>query len=188
MLFQNLLFITVYYNNIFQIAGAHHINNIVNNSLLFENFDIISISRFLAIKIELDGETYHKFLICIDLEGLPADRLDNILKEIIKNSDNFFEYLRFLLAEDISKDDILKEFEKHPENAKNHGDANQWFQELPIFENLLVAASRNPQKLREVDKVIKRLDFEYEGKPIIPQQFRSFWEKFKKATFKGGLE
>lgn len=158
----------------------------INNELQFENFDILSVSRFLAFKIEKAGETYHKFLICIDIEGLPDDRLDNLYRAIIDSSEKFFEYIRFILTEDISKDDILKEFEKQPDTVKNHADVNEWFQDLPIYENLLVAASRNPKKLQEVDEIIKRLDYEHEGKPIIPPPFRIFWEKFTQTIFSEG--
>jgi len=56
---------------------------------------------------------------------------------------------------------------------------------MPIFEQLLVAASRNPQRLLEVDRVIASLR-EADGEGVIPHDFLSLWrsskQRYRKRT------
>lgn len=47
-----------------------------------------------------------------------------------------------------------------------------------FYEQLLVAASRHPRKLADVDEVIRRLTDE-NGEPIVPEAFLRFWEAFR---------
>ena len=56
-----------------------------------------------------------------------------------------------------------------------------WDFDMPIFEQLLVTASRNPRRLLEVDRVISSLH-ESNGKSVIPDDFLSLWEVFKAAV------
>ena len=43
------------------------------------------------------------FLMKIDIVGLPETRVSTILKAIISDRDKFYEYLRFLLADEFDK-------------------------------------------------------------------------------------
>jgi len=154
-------------------------------SIVFRNLGEVELSRFLHFRIEGGDEAYHEFLVRIEIENLPADRLENILRKIIDSSDKFFEYLRFLLADEVTKEDLLAtgqddgSQESHPEGGEG------WQANLPIYEQLLVVASRDPRRLAEVDEIIRHLsttDKEEEdlgGKPIIPDAFLSFWEAFR---------
>ena len=103
--------------------------------------------------------------------------LDNIFKSIINSRDKFFAYLRFLLTDELSKEDLEGD---PPEKGDNGGNGPGWDFEMPIFEQLLVAASRNPRRLLEVDQVISSLR-EEEGDGVVPDDFLSLWEVFKAA-------
>ena len=50
----------------------------------------------------------------------------------------------------------------------------------PVFENLLIAASRYPDKLKSIDTLIQRLKSESSQleEPIITEEFESFWGVF----------
>lgn len=150
----------------------------------FENLSEVEISRFLRVRIEdtrgEEKESAQEFLWKIDIEGLPADRLENILRKIIDSPDKFFDYLRFLLADEITKDDLLQMTEVD-ENLKSYGDdAGDWGLQLPIYEQLLVTAARCPSKLIEVDEIIRHLTSESHSSDwVIPETFLSFWEVFR---------
>lgn len=150
--------------------------------LSFKNIDVLHLSQFLQFKIEQRGKLYHQFLVHIKIKGIPKDRLSSLFKAIIDSQDKFFEYLRFLLAGEITKDDILREFQEYPEHAKNHADVDSWFHELPIYESMLEAASRNPKKLIEVDAIIDRLSKDSDMDSVIPPAFLNFWQQFKRAV------
>lgn len=147
----------------------------------FTNIGEIELSRFVHFRIESDnGELRHEFLLRVDLEGLPDDRLDNILRKIIDSRDKFFDYLRFLLADEITKEDLLEMVGGAPD-AGTPDDSESWHERLPIYEQLLVTASRSPSKLRAVDELIRHLAADSrEEKSVIPESFLTFWENFRR--------
>ena len=114
-----------------------------------------------------------------EIEGLPATRLDCIVKGIVSSTEQFFEYLRFLLTEEFSKSDFQNPPPRH--RKKRSGDNDLFFgSELPLFECIVVAASRDPAKMRAVDSVIRRLSAEdATDTPLIPPEFLAFWEVFR---------
>lgn len=150
------------------------------NPLLFENIRETDLSRFMAFSIVADGETLRRFVVRYELDGMPPGRLDSIFKSIVSNRDKFFEYLRFLLTDEVSKGDITND--PTGSKSKGHGEDDDFFLhgELPIFERLIVAASRDPMKLKAVDKVIERLrSTDGEEEAPIPPEFLDFWEVFR---------
>lgn len=158
-------------------------------SCVFANIGEVELSRFLQIRIEDEWEdSAREFLFRIDIANLPQDRLENILRRIIDTQDKFFDYLRFLLADEITKEDLLAtgDVESPPDTSSDAEDG--WRGDLPIYEQLLVVASREPRKLREIDEVIRHLSArvddgsgapEESRKPVIPEAFLSFWNAFR---------
>lgn len=151
------------------------------NHIIFRNLAEVELSRFLHFSITgKGGELQHQFLLKIDIEDLPEDRLENILKKIIDSQDKFFEYLRFLLAEDITKEDLLSVGEDTKHIIHNDDAAGDWHVNLPIYEQLLVVASRSPRKLKDIDDAVQKLTPSDEtSKKIIPESFLSFWGAFR---------
>jgi len=149
------------------------------NECFFNNLAEADLSQFVAFTISADGETMRHFLLKYEISGLPPTRLDRIVKGIVSNTDQFFEYLRFLLADEFSKSD----FERSPADRYKRGgnDGDDFFApELPLFESMIVAASRDPEKMRAVDGVIQRLKTsDATVPPLIPQAFLDFWEIFR---------
>lgn len=113
-----------------------------HNSLCFPNINETSLSRFLHFTIWDDDETLREFLVRIDVAGMPDSRLDNIFKSIIDSRDKFFAYHRFLLTDELSKEDLEDEPANKGPGPKRDG--TSWEFDMPIFEQLLVTASRNP--------------------------------------------
>lgn len=145
--------------------------------LTFANISETNLSRFLHVAIRDGDLTIREFLVRIEVDGIPSTRLDNIFKSIINSRDKFFTYLRFLLTDELSKEDLDT---PPPKSGKHPASGAGWDLDMPIFEQLLVTASRNPQRLREVDRVIASLR-EADGEGVIPTEFLSLWEVFKAA-------
>jgi hypothetical protein len=149
------------------------------NEPVFANLAEADLSRFVAFAIRAGEETLRHFLLQYEISGLPATRLDRIVKEIVSNTDQFFEYLRFLLTDEFSKSD----FERSPADRRlrtGSEDDDFFSTELPLFESLIVAASRDPDKMRAVDSVIQRLKTPHSKEPsLIPAAFLDFWEVFR---------
>ena len=152
--------------------------------LVFQNINESNLSRFLRFEIWQGAERQRAFLIKVKIEGLPESRVSRILRSIINSRDRFFEYLRFLLADDLAKEPV------GTEPGEDRGDSdgesgNIWDMSTPIFEQLLLASSRSPRRLKAIDDVIQQLRKE-EGEDstsnVIPHEFLEFWEAFKQIV------
>jgi hypothetical protein len=152
--------------------------------LVFENINESNLSRFLRIEICQGSERLRAFLMKIDIAGIPESRVSRILKSIINSRDRFFEYLRFLLADDLNKEPVGTDSDDDAGGSNGDGESI-WDTSTPIFEQLLLAASRSPKRLQAIDDVIQQLRKE-EGDEsesnVIPHEFLEFWEAFKQIV------
>ena len=98
------LMLTVQPFNTSQKHKPHRLQTGRLETCVFQNLAEIELSRFLHFRIESTArELQHEFLLRIDIQGLPQDRLENILRKIINSRDKFFDYLRFLLVDEINR-------------------------------------------------------------------------------------
>lgn len=149
------------------------------NRLAFENIRETEISRFVIFAINNGEEPLRSFVLRYEIDGIPATRNDAIFKSIVSNSDQFFEYLRFLLADEIFKSDLLSLPPKRKQPSQGN-DEFLWHANLPIFESIVEAVSRYPDRLKAVDGVIQRLKTTGPGEQaLIPPEFLDFWEVFR---------
>ena len=173
------LVLTVKPLNTSQSLKPHRLHPGQTVTCTFANLSEVELSRFLHFRIEsTDGELQHEFLLRIDIDDLPQDRLENILRKIIDSSDKFFDYLRFLLADEINKEDLLAAVSEGVPPSSSPEISEGWHFHLPIYEQLLVVASRSPRKLAEVDEIIRHLTTG-DSETVIPETFLSFWEAFR---------
>jgi HKD family nuclease len=140
-----------------------------------------ALSPFLKFEIMLDNIIQSTFLLRMDIE-LPDTRLNKIFTSIINSRDKFFRYLQFLLTGE--ENDIIKDMKPALVERKD-GDlsSESWnIFGIPIYEKLLIAASRFPEKLKAVNNLIERIKNETgeDEEPIISQEFQQFWNNFIK--------
>ncbi|MFN8257338.1 MAG: phospholipase D family protein [Bacteroidales bacterium] len=137
------------------------------------------LSPFLKVEIFSGKDLQSIFLLRMKIE-LPDSRLNRIFTAIINSRDKFFRYLQFLLTgEENSKIEITHQEQEHGKTS--NGGSGTWnVFGVPIYEKLLLAASRFPEKLKVVNHLIVRIKNETgeDDEPIITQEFESFWTKF----------
>ena len=151
--------------------------------LVFQNINESNLSRFLRFEIWQGKEALRTFLTKIEIAGLPKTRVSKILRSIINSRDRFFEYLRFLLTDDLSKEIVGTSSDDT--GRAEHGEGGEiWDTSKPIFEQLLLSASRSPHRLKAIDDVIQQLRQEEADEPegIVPNEFIEFWEAFKEIV------
>jgi HKD family nuclease len=153
-------------------------------ALTFRNINESNLSRFLRFGIWHEGDEVRSFLMKVEIDNLPETRVSRILRSIINSRDRFFEYLRFLLADDAQKEPIGTEpdDDRSPSDGEN---ASIWDTSSTIFERLLLTASRSPHRLRAIDDVIEQLRKEETDNAtsrVVPQEFVDFWEAFKQIV------
>ncbi|SET12638.1 hypothetical protein SAMN05444285_10699 [Draconibacterium orientale] len=149
------------------------------------NIAEIDLSCFLIIELRIKGTMVAlRFVLKIQINNLPESRSSRIFKDIISNTANFFKYIRFLLAENYWD-------EEHTFNGingkpyKGHGLGDYMAREEPIYENMLKAISREPEKLTEIKTVMDKLSEEGNGEEsIIPEDFKTLWRIFEEIKLK----
>jgi hypothetical protein len=120
----------------------------------------------------------------LPLTNPPADREAGVLALILRNRAGFMRYLSLLLGEG---EDLLT-------LAAGNEDGQGWFggngsadDSPPLFELLVKAFSRHPEKLNYVASAVDRLRKAEtdSGEQLIPPEFLRMWRTFEEARTLG---
>ena len=148
----------------------------------FTSYQEIDLSPFLVVELWRNNEIEKKFIVdmIIDLERF-SNRMKKIFSNIICNRSKFLNYLSFLLS-DSSPTVIDNQTDKKKAfGTTSNQNGIAFFEGTPIYEKLLIAASRDPKKLKKINSLIERIK-DQNGKddiPIVSNQFEEMWEIFK---------
>jgi hypothetical protein len=143
---------------------------------LIDDLSLLELGDFYKVMAEKEGEAV-KRIIKIKTEGIPADRNQEIFRSIIKDPYTFLKYVAFLLADDFLLS-ALEELEKKKSGTGmwNNGTGDY----AVVYENMLKAASRSPEKLQDVENIITII----KDQEIIPPEFQRLYETFIHAVKK----
>jgi hypothetical protein len=136
------------------------------------------LSPFLEFEISTRELVCSRSLLSMEII-LPESRLNRIFTSIIDSRDKFLKYLSFLLTGEEAS--IIENVGKvvHQNNAVHVNKIA--FAGAPVYEKLLIAASRFPHKLKSIDNLVERIKSESEtqDEQIITPEFESFWDVFR---------
>jgi len=144
----------------------------------FRGYSEIRISPFLVFSIQFNDLVISEFLLSMEID-LPKGRLNRIFSSIIDSKDKFMKYLSFLLSgEDTAL--INEKMEGHQGSGFNNNNFNT-LDGGNVYEKLLLASSRHPEKIKSIDKLIQKLQSEIDepNNPIITEEFAAFWSTFE---------
>jgi hypothetical protein len=114
---------------------------------------------------------------------LPQSRLKRIFTNIINSREKFLKYLTFLLLGEESEliETNQSDLETSVKESMNSDSMDWSLQGIPVFEKLLLAASRYPKRLDSIDKLIEYLKAETAetGEQIVSEDFEALWSVFK---------
>ena len=103
------------------------------------------------------------------------------MSEILDNEEKIMRYLMFCIDNHIDKEQqmIGKISLSNSATSYTRGEWSQY--SLPIYEKLLLAASRKPEGLRDIKRFVERLKNEKNstGKPLLSKDFLRMWNIFK---------
>jgi len=152
-----------------------------STELRFENINESSLSRFLRVEIVYGNETQRAFLLkLLVIEGMPEGRVSTIIRGIINDREKFFNYLQFLLTDGADKE-ALGVQDAPIESGVGADDGGSGSIQSPIYEQLLIAASRRPKRLKDIDDLMGQLILG-EEESIVPPDFQAFWRAFRSIT------
>lgn len=144
----------------------------------FTGYPETSLSPFLDFEITRGDLVCSRFVLWMDIQ-LPEGRLNRIFTSIINSKEKFLKYLTFLLTGEESE--MIDEDGSDSKGTINENGHGLSFEGAPVYERLLIAASRFPGKLRSIDTLIERLKSETtpEEEPIVTKDFETFWGVFQ---------
>ena len=105
-------------------------------------------------------------------DGFPETRLPAVLRSLIDSPERLLEFLRALLGGLESMADMAPEPRK---SAGSSWDAGLGFGGETLLEDLLRAASRDPERLKPIRRLIEDLRKTPEGRELVPDDLLAIW-------------
>lgn len=151
-----------------------------SNSCKIEQLYCQQLSPFIRVDAEYGTQKRH-FLMNIPMD-IPKERNELIMSRILNSPEKLMRYLMFCL--DTNSDSEEQKIGSEYSGSKHYGgnDSYQWASDsLPIYERLLLAASRNKKALCEIDKYVQQLENakDENGNNIVSEEFKTLWKLFK---------
>lgn len=135
---------------------------------------VSSLTAFVAFRMNvgIEGVDDLRFAMRLPAPELPPDRPARILRSLIDNPTKFLQFLRALLSG--------VEGESLPLPREGEGSSNAaWegvFSGETLLEDLLHVASRSPERLDVVRRLVKDLRRTEEGRAIVPSDLYELWQ------------
>lgn len=144
------------------------------------NYATESVTRLIAFELESEIRNLSlRMVFNLPVVGLPENRDDAIFKLILKNREGFLRYILLILGEYAGDISNVEELTHTGDGASSWGDG--FSGEVPILEELARAFSRDPDKLKDIAEIVRRLKRDNEHSRIIPDGFTELWKVFEVA-------
>ena len=137
------------------------------------------LTAFIAfrLRVAVQGVDDIRMTLRLPAEGMPGDRMHHVLRGLLDSPEKFLRFLRALLG---GLDAVLGW-------AKEEGDAG-----LPgtwgvgaggetLLDDLVRTASRDPDRLKPVRRLIDDLRKTEEGRSIVPDELLAVWTAVEEA-------
>lgn len=145
---------------------------------LFSAISLFNLNPFLEWKIKHNTKDQEKeFITRIPILNMPSNRKQEVFNSIIQNQERFMQLIQFLLGAANESETFSNTNKKA---IKQKGSEAPCFLDQNMYEELLIASSRDRGKLIEVDKLIERLMCA-NSSHLIPQEFNDLWKIFKQV-------
>lgn len=142
------------------------------------------LTRLVAFRLHVSvpGVDDIALTLSLPVQGMPEDRLHHVLRSLIGDSERFMAFLRALLG---GLDGMIDW--AHGRDA--NGDGAPWSDgpgDDTLLEGLVRAASRDPERLEPVRRLIEDFRSTKEGRRIVPDAFLDLWSAVEEALREDG--
>ena len=127
-----------------------------------------------------------RFVLTLPLCNAPADRHDRILRSLLSTSDQVLRYLLLLLAEGGGETPGI--WEAFRKLVSGEAQGQSVLGDLSLLECLLRTADRDPEKLKQVRRLVEDLCRQPDGATLLPEGFLTIWEPIQAVTIGGAHE
>ncbi len=140
---------------------------------------LASVTGLIAFRLDFaEGESL-RFVLNLPVEGLPEGRDSAWLRAIVSDREGFLRYLLLLLAEE----NVWSAGTSLPNGSGQLWDIgrNGGADGLPLLEQLTRALSRDPDRLRSIGDIVRKLGETEDGDEVLPPEFLTLWRVFEAA-------
>ncbi len=135
---------------------------------------------FLGVRLSIDvhGVDDLTFTLKLPAEGLPEGRISSVLLGLIDTKEHFLRFLRALLG------GLEEAWGQDLEAGHGEGAGQTWSPFLDadtLLEDLVRTASRDPERLEPVGRLIRDLMAGEGGRDIVPKDLLRLWDAVRKA-------
>lgn len=156
------------------ISSEHFV--VLSNQVVFSGLDLLHVSSFYQLRVSKEKESVTR-VIMIPTTGIPEERENAVVNSIVKDRKSFIDYVAFILGEDW----WMSHMEQKALTASGfYQDGREY---MPaIYEKMLRAALDAPEKLDEIEYLLRMIS----DTNVVPDEFRTLYETFRKTLAKGG--
>ena len=149
-----------------------------NDGIEWRNLALIQLTKFIAFRVSLKGTDQQLSLVLLvqSKYEFPSGREAAIIQSCIKDKNSFIRYLLFLLVDDESASGKLQTI-LHRDSTYGVGQPSM--ENLPVLEELVRISSRNPERLKDVRRLIEKLKESKESNSILSERFLKLWSAFE---------
>jgi hypothetical protein len=145
----------------------------------FERVSLETLTTFVLFEITI-GDKTKRLVMNLPLRkgSMPDQREDRLIALMIRDGEGFLRYLLMLLWEDEEADiGALGMNRWLSEGGRSRGGVET----VPLLEELVRAFSRNPERLDDIEDLVRRLRTTDEGRAIVPDDFLQLWDAIEVA-------
>lgn len=160
-----------------QDAAAQQVSVGNKVELAYRGMSFQSMTTFFAFEGQVtvnDKSGICRFVLNLPCTGFPENRRQQLLRYMLKDREQVMRYLLLLLAEDgtLSLSDLAGNLQQAGSGTQGEG----FHTAIPMFESLVRALERSPEKLDHVEKLVTELQSTEEGRALLPDDFDQIWE------------
>jgi len=133
---------------------------------------LLQLSEFYRITAR-EGDHKVQRLVKIPTANIPSNREEAVVQEVIKDTQSFYQYIAFLLA-----DDYLISAIEHGDMQKSLFKKSSGTIMPALYERMLQTAATSPDKFKEIQYILKMV--KKDG--VIPEGFIELYDAFRKAV------
>lgn len=140
--------------------------------VIIDQLPLLQLSEFYRITAR-EGDQKVQRLVKIPTANIPSNREEAVVQEVIKDTQTFYQYIAFLLA-----DDYLISALEHSDMQKSLFKKSSGMVMPALYERMLQTAATSPDKFREIQYIMKMV--KKDG--VIPDGFIELYDAFRKAV------
>ncbi len=139
----------------------------------FEGLVVRQLSELYSVKAT-DGTNQVEKIMLIPTQGIPEERDKSIIRYAINDKKAFSDYVAFVLG-----DDSMQTLTEIIEDANKLGsdDGHRTSVMTSLYERMLKAACKDPMRLKDIGRIVEKIDDE----TIVPKEITVMYQTFMEA-------